>query len=67
MDGITIIIALVLVAWLNHYLATQRGRSPFGWAAAGVILGLFSTILLLVLGKTREKEIEVIVEAQKRV
>ena len=66
MDGI-IIIVLALIAWLNHYLATQRGRNPFGWAAAGVIFGLFSTVILLVLGKTREKEIEVIVEAQKRV
>lgn len=46
---------LGLVAWLNHYLAEQRGRNAVGWAFAGVIFGLLSTILLLILGTTDEK------------
>jgi hypothetical protein len=46
-----------LIAWLNFYLAEQRGRNTVGWAFAGVIFGLFSTILLLILGTTDEKHI----------
>jgi hypothetical protein len=58
-------IGIALFAWLNHYLATQRGRNPLGWAIGGVFFGLLATLLLLILGKTAEKELEVIVEAQK--
>lgn len=60
------LIGMALVAWLNHYLATQRGRNAIGWAIGGAIFGLLSTILLLVLGKTPEKELQVLVEAQKQ-
>jgi hypothetical protein len=55
MDLIFVLIGMALVAWLNHYLATQRGRSAVGWAFAGALLGFFSTILLIILGTTEEK------------
>ena len=66
MEVIGYIIGLALVAWLNHYLATQRGRDTMGWVFAGVIFGLFSTLLLLILGTTDEKKVELLVEAQNR-
>lgn len=49
------LVVLGLIAWLNHYLAEQRGRSAIGWAFGGLIFGLLSTILLLILGTTAEK------------
>jgi hypothetical protein len=55
---IVIILAVALVAWLNWYLASQRGRSELGWAIAGVLFGLLSTIVLLVIGTTDEKKTE---------
>jgi cell division protein FtsN len=66
MEPVGFLIGMALVAWLNHYLATQRGRNAIGWAFGGAIFGLLSTILLLILGKTKEKELEVLVEAQKQ-
>lgn len=58
MDAIVFIIVIALIAWLNHYLAEQRGRNAVGWAVAGVIFGLLSTILLLILGKTEARQVE---------
>lgn len=55
---IVIILAVALVAWLNWYLAEQRGRSELGWAIAGILFGLLSTIVLLVIGTTDEKKTE---------
>jgi hypothetical protein len=55
---IVIILAVALVAWLNWYLASQRGRSELGWAIAGILFGLLSTIVLLVIGTTDEKKTE---------
>jgi hypothetical protein len=52
---IVIILAVALVAWLNWYLASQRGRSELGWAIAGILFGLLSTIVLLVVGYTEQK------------
>lgn len=49
------LVVLGLIAWLNHYLAEQRGRNAVGWAFGGLIFGLLSTILLLILGTTAEK------------
>lgn len=60
MDLLVILIGGALVAWLNHYLATRRGRNAIGWAIGGFIFGLLST--LLVLGTTREKELADAVE-----
>jgi hypothetical protein len=59
MELLVILITAALMAWLNHYLATERGRNAIGWAVAGAIFGLLSTILLLILGKTEEKQIEI--------
>ena len=59
MELFIILITAGLVAWLNHYLATERGRNAVGWAVAGVIFGLLSTILLLIIGKTETKQIEI--------
>lgn len=66
MELITYVIVAALIAWLNYYLAEQRGRNEVGWSFAGVIFGLFSTVLLLILGKTKEKEMEILVEANKK-
>ncbi|MFA7407683.1 MAG: hypothetical protein WCY93_07590 [Anaerolineaceae bacterium] len=56
-----------LVAWLNYYLADLRGRNAVGWAFGGFLFGLFSTLLLLILGKTKEKEVEIAQEAYAKV
>ena len=63
MEPIIVIVVAALIAWLNHYLATQRGRNQVGWAIAGAAFGLFSTALLLILGETEEHRIEVINKA----
>ena len=55
MDIAIILLVAGLIAWLNYYLAEQRGRNTVGWAFAGVIFGLLSTILLLIIGATDEK------------
>jgi len=59
MELIFFLIGIALVAWLNHYLATQRGRNAVGWAIAGAIFGILSTVLLLILGKTEAREVEI--------
>ena len=59
MEVIGFIIGMALVAWLNHYLATQRGRNAVGWTIGGAVFGLLSTILLLILGKTEAREVEI--------
>ena len=63
MELIIVIVVAGLIAWLNHYLATQRGRNPVGWAIGGAAFGLLSTLLLLILGETEEHRIEVINKA----
>ena len=55
MEPIFFLIGMALVAWLNYYLAEQRGRSTVGWAIGGALFGVLSTILLLVIGTTEEK------------
>ncbi len=59
MEVIGFIIGMALVAWLNHYLATLSGRNAVGWAIGGAVFGLLSTILLLILGKTEAREVEI--------
>ena len=55
MEILGYLIGAAIMAWLNLYLAEQRGRNTVGWAIAGVVFGLLSTILLLILGTTAEK------------
>ena len=59
MELIVSLIVAGLIAWLNHYLAIERGRNAVGWAIAGAIFGLLSTVLLLIIGKTESKQIEI--------
>lgn len=66
MELIGFLIAAALVAWLNHYLATQRGRNAVGWAIGGAIFGLLSTLLLLILGKTEAREVEIVAKATSK-
>jgi VIT1/CCC1 family predicted Fe2+/Mn2+ transporter len=66
MELIITLVVVGLIAWLNHYLAEQRGRNPIGWAIGGVIFGLLATILLLILGETQEHRIEVINKANSK-
>lgn len=63
MEVIGFIIGIALVAWLNHYLATQRGRNAMGWAVGGAIFGVLSTLLLLILGKTEARQVELYKQA----
>lgn len=65
MELLIILIVAGLIAWLNYSLAEQRGRSAVGWAIAGFIFGLLSTLLLLILGTTEEKRIADAVKVQK--
>lgn len=60
------LIFIGLIAWLNYYLAEQRGRNPVGWAIGGVIFGVFATILLLILGETEEHRISVMNKANTK-
>ncbi len=59
MELIFFLVTVALIAWLNHYLATQRGRNAVGWAIGGAIFGILSTVLLLILGKTETREVEI--------
>lgn len=65
MELLIILIVAGLIAWLNYHLAEQRGRSAVGWAIAGALVGLFPTILLLILGTTDEKRIADAVKIQR--
>jgi uncharacterized membrane protein YjjB (DUF3815 family) len=65
MDLLIILIVIGLIAWLNVYLAQQRGRSELGWAIGALLFGLLSTLLLLVIGTTHEKKQEDIKKAIK--
>ena len=56
-----------LLGWLNYYLAGLRGRNEMGWAFGAVFFGIFAVILLLILGKTEQKQIEIQIEALKQV
>lgn len=56
MELFIILLVVGLIAWLNAYLAEQRGRSAVGWAIGGILFGLLSTILLLILGTTDAKK-----------
>lgn len=66
MELIGFLIGAALIAWLNHYLATQRGRNAVGWAFGGAIFGLLSTLLLLILGKTEAREVEIVAKATSK-
>lgn len=48
------LLGILLVAWLNYYLATQRRRNAVGWAFGGALFGLLSTALLLIIGSPDE-------------
>ena len=55
MDVIFFIIGAGLVAWLNHYMATNRGRNAALWAILGFLFGILTSLILLIMGKTNEK------------
>lgn len=56
MSLIVYLVVSGLIAWLNFSLATKRNRSAVGWAIGGVVFGLLSTVLLLVLGNSVTKD-----------
>lgn len=56
MDLILIVLIVGAITVLNLHLAEQRGRSKVGWALGAVFFGIFSTLLLLILGTTQEKK-----------
>lgn len=54
---------LLFFAFLSAYLAKQKGRDPVGWFMIGILLGIFSPVLLLILkplnkGSVDETEID---------
>ena len=59
MELIVMLILSGLMGWLNHYLAGLRGRNEMGWAIGAVFFGVFAIILLLILGMTEEKRVEI--------
>lgn len=64
---ITIIIALILILWLYFFLpakmARKRGRSTIGWILLfWLISPLWGIIILLVLGDSKQKIKEEIIE-----
>jgi uncharacterized membrane protein YjjB (DUF3815 family) len=67
MELIVMLAVAALLGWLNYYLAGLRGRSQMGWAIGAVFFGIFAVILLLILGKTEQKQVELQVEALKQV
>lgn len=66
MEFLVTVIVIALIAWLNHYLAEQRGRSTIGWVIGGLVFGLFATALLLILGETKEHKLQMYAEAQNK-
>lgn len=68
---IAIIIALILILWLYIFLpakmARKRGRSAVGWILLfGIISPLWGIIVLLVLGDSKQKIREDIIEELHR-
>ena len=68
---IAIIIALILILWLYIFLpakmARKRGRSTIGWVVLfWVISPLWGIIVLLVLGDSKQKIREDIIEELHR-
>ena len=68
---IAIIIALILILWLYIFLpakmARKRGRSPIGWVLLfWIISPLWGIIVLLVLGDSKQKIREEIIEELHR-
>ena len=68
---ITIIIALILILWLYIFLpakmARKRGRSTIGWILLfWIISPLWGIIVLLVLGDSKQKIREDIIEELHR-
>lgn len=54
---------LLSFAFLSAYIAKRRGRDPIAWFMIGILLGIFSPILLLILkplkpGQELEEETE---------
>lgn len=68
---IAIIIALILILWLYIFLpakmARKRGRSTIGWILLfWIISPLWGIIVLLVLGDSKQKKREDIIEELHR-
>jgi uncharacterized BrkB/YihY/UPF0761 family membrane protein len=68
---IAIIIALILILWLYIFLPAKmerkRGRSAVGWILLfGIISPLWGIIVLLVLGDSKQKIREDIIEELHR-
>lgn len=45
------LIVACLIIWINISRAKKYNRSVTGWAIAGFLFGILSTIVLLLLGK----------------
>ena len=70
-DIIAMVIALILILWLNIFLpikmARKRGRSAFGWVVLfGIISPLWGIIVLHVLGDSKQKIRKDIIEELHR-
>lgn len=53
---------LLFFAFISAYIAKQKGRDPVGWFMIGILLGIFSPLLLLILkplNKDLEEETEI--------
>lgn len=49
---------LLFFAFISAYLAKQRGRDPIGWFMIGILLGIFSPLLLLLLKPLNKEGLE---------
>lgn len=43
------LLLLLFFAFLSAYIAKQRGRDPVAWFMIGILLGIFSPLLLMIL------------------
>ncbi|QLH35715.1 MAG: DUF4339 domain-containing protein [Parachlamydiaceae bacterium] len=50
------LLLLLFFAFLSAYIAKQRGRDPVAWFMIGILLGVFSPLLLLILKPLTEQE-----------
>ncbi len=55
---IILILLTILFIWISVRMAIKRGRNPWVWGAVSCISPLLAWIILAIIGRTDEKEIE---------
>jgi hypothetical protein len=47
-------LALLIIPFINFYLANKNGRNPWLWAVLGLFLSIISTVVLFLIGHSHK-------------